>query len=58
MINDPIIEEIRRHRATHAAQFNHDLAAICADFRQKQQQYRDRIVTPPQPPHATNSKLA
>jgi len=58
MIDDPIVEEIRRHRAAHAAQFNHDLTAICADFRQKQRQYRDRVVSRPQTSHVADTKLS
>lgn len=33
---DPIVEEIRKIRAAHAAKFGYDLAAICEDLRSRQ----------------------
>ncbi|MCI5226301.1 MAG: hypothetical protein D3918_06480 [Candidatus Electrothrix sp. AX2] len=36
MIDDPIIEEIRRNRNEYAKQFNYDLDAICRDLEKKQ----------------------
>jgi hypothetical protein len=33
MFEDPIVEEVRRIRHAHAAQFNNDIAAIAADLR-------------------------
>ena len=35
-MKDPIVEEIRRYREEHAAQFNYDLAAIFADLRRSE----------------------
>lgn len=35
-MNDPIVEEIRKHREQYAARFNYDLAAICNDLRERQ----------------------
>ena len=32
-------------RDKHAERFNHDLAAICEDFRKKEAKLSDRIVT-------------
>ena len=32
-MKDPIVEEVRRHRATHTRRFRGDLAVICADLR-------------------------
>lgn len=32
-MNDPIVEEVRRHRMEHTRKFGGDLAAICADLR-------------------------
>jgi hypothetical protein len=34
-MKDPINEEIHRHRAEHARKFNFDLAAICADLKER-----------------------
>ena len=36
MWQDPIVEEIRQLRQQYAAQFNHDLKAICQDLRERQ----------------------
>lgn len=33
---DPIVEEVRKVRQTHAAKFNNDLSAICADLKKKE----------------------
>jgi len=35
MKKDPIVEEIRRIREAHAAKYNYDLKAICADLKKK-----------------------
>jgi hypothetical protein len=44
---DPIVEEIRRGRQEHAATFNYDLNAICNDFRKREIELRDRVVSLP-----------
>ena len=33
---DPIVEEVRKVREAHAAKFNYDLSAICADLKKKE----------------------
>ena len=35
-MQDPIVEEIRKIREEHAAQFNYDLDAIVADLRRSE----------------------
>ena len=35
-VMDPIVEEVRRIRQEHAAQFNYDLDAIVADVRRSE----------------------
>ena len=35
---DPIVEEIRRVRCAHAAQFDNDLSAIAADIRRMERE--------------------
>ncbi len=35
-MNDPIVEEIRRVRDTHAARFNYDLDAIFNDIKEQE----------------------
>ena len=32
-MNDPIVQEVRKHRMEHTRRFLGDLAAICADLR-------------------------
>lgn len=48
MIEDPIVEEIRRHRKAHAAEHGHDLARIAQALRKREQE-SDRIVLNPGP---------
>jgi len=55
MWEDPIVAEVRRVRAAHAAQFNNDLLAIYRDLKAQEQQsgrqfasYPARRVTPEQ----------
>jgi hypothetical protein len=71
MTEDPIVAEIRKIRNAHAAKFNNDLAAICADFRRQEKEsgghyvsYPPRLIkktatseesTPPSSQEKTNS---
>ena len=41
---DPIVEEVRKHRHTHEAEFNYDLELICKDLVEKQKQSKHRLV--------------
>jgi hypothetical protein len=36
MMNDPIVEEIRRFRKEHAARYGNDLAKIAAALKEKE----------------------
>lgn len=47
MKSDPIIDEVRRIREARAAKFNHDLSAICADFRKQQNEMGRPVVSRP-----------
>ena len=47
MKSDPIIDEVRRVRQAHAAKFNYDLSAICADFRKQQNDIGRPVVSRP-----------
>jgi len=48
MFEDPIVEEIRRKRKTHAARFGNDLSAISDDIRRLEEQSgRDYVNFPP-----------
>jgi len=44
---DSIVEEIRKGRREHAAKFNYDLKAICNDFRKRESELQDRVVSLP-----------
>ncbi|GAH87092.1 unnamed protein product, partial [marine sediment metagenome] len=41
---DPIVEEIRKIREAHAAKFNYDLNAICADLKKKEKDCGHPVV--------------
>ena len=47
MLNDPIVEEIRRIRDEHAAQFNYDLDAIFDDIKKSEKELGPPLVTLP-----------
>ena len=48
MFDDPIVEEIRRVRRAHAAQFDNDLSAIVADIRRMERESgRSHVNFPP-----------
>jgi len=38
MINDPIVEEIRRYRKEHSAQYDNDLNRIVEALREKERE--------------------
>ena len=37
-MNDPIVDEVRRVRAAHAARFNYDLDAIFQDIKKREKE--------------------
>ena len=43
--NDEIVEEVRRARNEHAARFDYDISAICADIRLKQATDGRKVVS-------------
>ncbi|MGO8688489.1 MAG: hypothetical protein ACLQLG_02560 [Thermoguttaceae bacterium] len=47
MFDDPIVEDIRRQRHCHAAQFNNDLAAIVDDIRRLESESGRRYINFP-----------
>jgi len=52
MINDPIIEEVRKARDEYAKQFNYDLDAIFRDLKKKHEQPGKKVVSfPPKRPN-------
>lgn len=44
---DPIVEEVRRARETHAKKFGYDLHAIIRDLKKHERQSDRRVVTLP-----------
>ena len=44
MMDDLIVEEIRKHRQTHAAKYNNGLKAICAALKIREQQSSRKVV--------------
>jgi hypothetical protein len=46
-MNDPIVDEVRRVRDAHAAQFNYDLDAIFRDIKEHEKQSGRKFVTFP-----------
>ena len=43
-MTDPIVEEVRKARAEHAARFGNDLHRIVADLKARQQRLGGRLV--------------
>ena len=58
MWEDPIVAEVRRVRAAHAAQFNNDLLAIYRDLKVQEQKSGHRFVSYPARRVAPSKKLA
>jgi hypothetical protein len=53
MRDDPIVEELHQIREEFAARFQHDLHAICENFRAEQSASGRTVVTrPPRKPNA------
>ena len=51
MWNDPIVDEVRKVRDTHAKKLNYDLQAIVADLKKQQNASKHKFVTlPPKKP--------
>ena len=44
---DPIVAEVRKHRAEYAAQFGNDLEAMARDLREKQDKSGKEVVSFP-----------
>ena len=44
MLNDPIVEEVRKNGQEFAARFNNDLAAICKALKEKERLSGRRVV--------------
>ncbi len=46
-MNDPIVEEVRRHRMEHTRKFGGNLKLICEDLRRIQRESGCRVVRRP-----------
>lgn len=46
MINDPIVEEIRKHRHEHAERYGFDLRRIADALRDRERQVSHRVISP------------
>jgi hypothetical protein len=57
MWEDPIVAEVRRVRAAHAAQFNNDLLAIYRDLKVQELKSGHRFVSYPARRVAPSKKL-
>ena len=44
MIKDPIVEEIRKYRAEHAARYDNDLQKICDALRKQEKASQKEFV--------------
>ena len=47
MKRDAIVDEVRKYREDHASKFNYDLKKICRDLKEKEKNYKDRVVSLP-----------
>ena len=45
-MKDPIVEEVRVVRMSHAQQFKFDLKAICANLKKKEKEYEQKYGHP------------
>lgn len=44
MIKDPVVEEIRKYRAEHAARYDNDLKKICDALRRQEKASQKEFV--------------
>ena len=55
MIDDPIVEEIRKHRQAHAARYNYDLPAIFDALLEREKNSLRPVVN--RPPRRLPAKM-
>jgi len=56
MLNDPIVEEMRRNGQVFAARFNNNIAAICKALKEKEQSMGRKVLN--RPPRLLPSRVA
>ncbi len=44
MIEDPIVEEIRKYRREHTEKYGYDLSRICDSLRKKEKESGKKVV--------------
>ncbi len=55
---DPVIDEIREIRHRISARFGHDPAKLVAYYIKLQEQHRDRLIQPKEPPRLGDESAA
>jgi len=45
MKSDPIVDEVRKVRESHAARFKYDITAICADLKKREKDSGHPVVS-------------
>ena len=46
MIEDPIVQELRKHREEHASAYGHDLRRIVASLREREAESKRPVLDP------------
>jgi len=46
MVDDPVVEEIRKHREEHASTYGHDLRRIVAALKEREAQSKRPVLNP------------
>lgn len=46
MINDPVVEEVRKHRQEHAKRYGFDLRRIADALRDTEKHFSHRVISP------------
>ncbi len=56
--SDPVVDEIREVRHRISERFDHDPARLVAYYLELQEQYRDRLIKPGEPPEHRDPSAA
>ena len=52
---DPLVDEVREVRRQISARFGHDPVRLAEYYMELQEQCRDRLIAPPEPPESGKS---
>jgi hypothetical protein len=47
IMNDPIVEEMRKHGSEFAARHNHDISKMCKALKSKEQKLNRKVINRP-----------